>query len=58
VLPLVYLFLAIACLWDLRPPAFGYAAALPAILLASLMLAAFGLFISALVRQLENLRAS
>jgi ABC-2 type transport system permease protein len=53
-LPLVYLFLLLARLWNVRPPMLGYLAALPAILLAGLMLAAFGLFISALVRQLEN----
>jgi ABC-2 type transport system permease protein len=53
-LPLVYLFLAIARFWDVRPPPLGYVAALPAILLAGLMLAAFGLLVSALVRQLEN----
>jgi ABC-2 type transport system permease protein len=54
VLPLVYLFLGLARLWDVRPPMLGYVAALPAFLLSGLMLGAFGLFVSALVRQLEN----
>jgi ABC-2 type transport system permease protein len=54
VLPLVYLFLAVARFWDVRPPALGYLAALPAIFAAGLMLGAFGLFVSSQVRQLEN----
>ncbi|HEX2135766.1 MAG TPA: ABC transporter permease [Microvirga sp.] len=52
--PLVYLFLLLARLWDVRPPALGYAAVLPALILAGLMLGAFGLALSSLVRQLEN----
>src|SRR5215212_8815803 len=51
---LVYVFLALARLWDVRPPALGYLAVLPALMLAGLMLGAFGLFVSALVRRLEN----
>jgi ABC-2 type transport system permease protein len=54
VVPLVYLFLLIARFWDVRPPALGYLAALPAILLAGMMLGAAGLFLSSFVRQLEN----
>lgn len=54
VLPAVCLFLAAARLWDVRPPAWGYLAALPAVLLAGSMLGAFGLLISSLIRQLEN----
>ena len=54
ILPLVYLFLAVARLWEVRPPMLSYVAALPALVVAGLMLAAFGLFISSLVRQLEN----
>ena len=54
VVPLVYLFLLIARIWDVRPPALGYVAALPAILLAGMMLGAAGLFLSSFVRQLEN----
>ena len=54
VVPLVYLFLLIARFWDVRPPALGYVAALPAIVLAGMMLGAAGLFLSSFVRQLEN----
>jgi ABC-2 type transport system permease protein len=52
--PLVIGFLLIARLWDVRPPWPGYAAALPAILLSGMMLGAFGLLVSSMVRQLEN----
>ncbi|WP_262272793.1 ABC transporter permease [Microvirga yunnanensis] len=54
VLPIVYLFLVLARFWDVRPPALGYLAALPALGLAGLMLAAFGLALSSMIRQLEN----
>jgi ABC-2 type transport system permease protein len=54
VIPLVYAFLLLARLWDVRPPALGYLAALPALALAGLMLGAFGLALSSLIRQLEN----
>jgi len=50
----VYLFLAIAWFWEVRPPPIGYLLALPALLLASLMLGALGLFLSSVIRQLEN----
>lgn len=56
-LPAVYVFLGVARLWDVRPPLLGYAAALPALLLAGAMLGAAGLLVSALVRQLENFAA-
>ncbi|WGV16337.1 ABC transporter permease [Fuscovulum ytuae] len=48
------LFLGIAALWGVRPPAVGYVAVLPAILLAGLMLGALGLMLSSVIRQLEN----
>jgi ABC-2 type transport system permease protein len=54
VLPIVYAFLLLARFWEVRPPALGYAAALPALVLAGLMLGAFGLALSSLIRQLEN----
>jgi ABC-2 type transport system permease protein len=54
VLPIVYLFLLLARFWDVRPPVLGYAVALPALTLAGLMLGAFGLALSSLIRQLEN----
>ena len=50
----VYAFLAIAWFWDIRPPAIGYLALLPALLLCGFMLGALGLLLSSLVRQLEN----
>ncbi|GJD97409.1 ABC transporter permease [Methylobacterium iners] len=49
-----YTFLAIAYFWELDIPPIGYLAALPAFLAAGLMLGAIGLFLSSLVRQLEN----
>ncbi|MGO4570697.1 ABC transporter permease [Microvirga sp. 2TAF3] len=54
VLPVVYAFLLLARFWDVRPPVLGYVAALPALVLAGLMLGAFGLALSSLIRQLEN----
>ncbi|MXQ12375.1 ABC transporter permease [Microvirga makkahensis] len=54
VLPIVYLFLLLARFWDVRPPAFGYGAVLPALILSGLMLGAFGLALSSFIRQLEN----
>ncbi|WP_457093145.1 ABC transporter permease [Microvirga sp. P5_D2] len=54
ILPVVYSFLLLARFWEVRPPALGYAAALPALVLAGLMLGAFGLALSSLIRQLEN----
>jgi ABC-2 type transport system permease protein len=50
----VYVFLAIAWFWDVRPPPLGYLLALPALFLASLMLGALGLLLSSVIRQLEN----
>ncbi|MGB5737685.1 MAG: ABC transporter permease [Thiohalocapsa sp.] len=50
----VYLFLAIAWFWDVRPPVYGFVLAFPALLLSSLMLGALGLLLSSLIRQLEN----
>ncbi len=50
----VYLFLAIAWLWDVQPPPIGYLAVFPALLLSGLMLGALGLFLSSMIRQLEN----
>jgi ABC-2 type transport system permease protein len=54
VLPIVYLFLLLARFWDVRPPVLGYVTALPALILAGLMLGAFGLALSSMIRQLEN----
>ena len=49
-----YAFLGIAALFDIRMPLWGYVTALPALILAGLMLAALGLALSSLIRQLEN----
>lgn len=50
----VAVFLAVAWVYGIRLPMGGYVAAVPAVLLAGLMLGALGLFLSARVRQLEN----
>ena len=50
----VYVFLAIAWLWDVDPPLWGYLTVLPALVLSGLMLGAMGLFLSSAIRQLEN----
>ena len=50
----VYAFLAIAWWWNVEPPGWGYLAVLPALLLSGLMLGAMGLFLSSVIRQLEN----
>ncbi|MFN0192723.1 MAG: ABC transporter permease [Aestuariivirga sp.] len=49
-----YVFLAIAWLWDVKPPAIGYFAVLPALVLCGLLFGAIGLLLSSLVKQLEN----
>lgn len=49
-----YAFLAVATLFDVRPPAIGYLYLLPVLLLSAFMLAALGLLLSSLIRQLEN----
>ena len=50
----VYTFLAIAWLWYVQPPLWGYVTVLPALLLSGLMLGAMGLFLSSAIKQLEN----
>jgi ABC-2 type transport system permease protein len=50
----VYAFLAIAYWWEIEPPAIGYVAVLPALVLTGLMLGALGMLISSAVKQLEN----
>ncbi|MET0257070.1 MAG: ABC transporter permease [Methylobacterium sp.] len=49
-----YTFLAVAWFWETDIPPLGYLTALPAFIAAGLMLGAIGLFLSSLVRQLEN----
>ena len=50
----VYMFMAIALLWDVAPPPLGYIEMLPAMILAGLMLGALGLVLSSFIKQLEN----
>jgi len=50
----VYAFLLIAWFWGIEPPLWGYVAVLPALVLAGMMLGALGLFLSSMIRQLEN----
>jgi len=50
----VYAFLLIAWLWGIEPPPLGFLAVLPALIAAGLMFGAFGLFLSSVIRQLEN----
>ena len=50
----VYVFLMIAYLWEIEPPLVGYLTVLPALVLCGLMLGALALFMSSVVRQLEN----
>ncbi|HEX2114987.1 MAG TPA: ABC transporter permease, partial [Alphaproteobacteria bacterium] len=49
-----YAFLAIAWFWEIEPPWWGYLTVLPALILSGLMLGALGLFLSSMIRQLEN----
>ncbi|MDI7864164.1 ABC transporter permease [Rhizobiaceae bacterium n13] len=50
----VYVFLAIAWFWGVRPSLAGYALVLPALFLAGMMLCALGLLLSSMIKQLEN----
>jgi ABC-2 type transport system permease protein len=49
-----YIFLGIGYFWGIHPPNLGYLTVLPAMILAGLMLSALGLFLSSVIRQLEN----
>lgn len=50
----VYTFLAIAALFGITVPVWGYVAVLPGLVLGGLMLGALGLVLSSVIRQLEN----
>ena len=50
----VYVFLLIAWFWEIRPPLSGYVSLFPALLLSGLMLGSLGLFLSSVIKQLEN----
>jgi ABC-2 type transport system permease protein len=49
-----YAFLAVAALYGITMPWAGYFAALPALIVAGLMLGGLGLALSSMIRQLEN----
>jgi ABC-2 type transport system permease protein len=49
-----YAFLAIAYFWEIEPPMIGYLTIAPALVLAGLMLGSLSLFISSVIKQLEN----
>jgi len=50
----VYAFLLVAYFWEIEPPLFGYLTVLPALILSGLMLGSMALFMSSIIRQLEN----
>lgn len=50
----VWAFLAIAWVWGVRPPALGLLTVVPALMLTGMMFGAIGLFLSSVIRQLEN----
>ncbi|MCP3668934.1 MAG: ABC transporter permease [Gammaproteobacteria bacterium] len=50
----VYLFLAIAWLFDIALPAWGYLIILPSLILSSIMLGSLGMLLSSAIKQLEN----
>ena len=50
----VYAFLAVAYFWEIEPPLYGYFTVLPALILSGLMLGSMALFMSSVIRQLEN----
>lgn len=50
----VYAFLAIAAAFGITMPGWGYVTALPALMVAGLMLGALGLALSSFIKQLEN----
>jgi len=50
----VYVFLAIAYWWEIEPPLIGYLTVLPALILSGLMLGSLALFMSSVIKQLEN----
>ncbi len=51
----VYTFLVIAYFWEIAPPSWwNYLSVLPALMLSGLMMGAFGMLLSSLIKQLEN----
>lgn len=50
----VYAYLAVAYFWEIEAPLYGYFTVLPALILSGLMLGSLALFMSSVIRQLEN----
>ena len=50
----VYAFLAIAAVFGITMPGMGYVTALPALIVAGMMLGSLGLLLSSFIKQLEN----
>jgi len=50
----VFAYLAIAWLWGIQAPGWGYLAVLPALVLSGIMLGALGMLLSSMIKQLEN----
>jgi len=50
----VYAYLAVAYFWEIEPPLYGYLTVLPALILSGLMLGSLALFMSSVIKQLEN----
>ncbi|MBY5558547.1 ABC transporter permease [Rhizobium leguminosarum] len=50
----VYVFLAVAWFWGVKPPPIGYLLVLPALFLSGMMLCSLGMLLSSMIKQLEN----
>jgi ABC-2 type transport system permease protein len=50
----VYAYLLVAYFWEIEPPLWGYLTVLPALILSGLMLGSMALFLSSMIKQLEN----
>jgi ABC-2 type transport system permease protein len=50
----VYAYLLVAYFWEIEPPLWGYLTVLPALILTGLMLGSMALFLSSMIKQLEN----
>jgi ABC-2 type transport system permease protein len=50
----VYVYLAVAWYWEVRPPMIGYFTIFPALILSGLMLGSIGMLLSSMIKQLEN----
>ncbi len=53
-IPQVYAFLSIAWLFGIEMPLLGYLAVLPVLIVTGMMLGAFGMLLSSVIKQLEN----